>query len=135
MKNTSLPASSTYWTLVPLNIDNIVEKIFTFQVNIENLGKALYTSYLFPFVEMGFILFVAMVGAIVIALESDETKPYLIKRQDLIDQAVQTNKNMIYFSLQNLKNNKSNIRSDLYLKLIKVSYNTSNSKKKFKFFF
>jgi hypothetical protein len=135
MKNTSLPASSTFWSLIPLNIDNIIDKIFTFQVNIENLGKALYTSYLFPFVEMGFILFVAMVGAIVIALESDESKTYVVKRQDLIDQAVQTNKNMVYFSLQNLKKNKKTIHSNLYQKLWKISLNNSEIKKKFKFFF
>ena len=116
-KNTSLPSSDVFWHIVPLNIDDIISKIFNFQVNIENLGKVLYTSHIVAFLEIGFILFIAMVGAIVVTLEVDRDKQHLIKKQDLIDQAVQKSNNMVYFSLQKPKKDYKQLESKIYYQL------------------
>jgi NADH-quinone oxidoreductase subunit J len=99
-KNMSLPVINNFWSLNILNIDNIITKIFTFQVNIENLGKVLYTAYISSFLEIGFVLLISMVGAIVITLETDLDKQKLVKKQELIDQGVQENHNMIFFSMK-----------------------------------
>jgi len=125
-KNMSLPIADTFWSLKPLNIDNVITKLFSFQVNIENLGKALYTSYIFPFLEIGFILLIAMVGAIVITLESNTDKQKLIKKQDLVDQGIQTNTNMIYFSLGKFKKNKKYDSIKMITKLYKYKVNANN---------
>lgn len=116
-KNMSLPIGNNFWSFNILNIDNIISKLFTFQVNIENLGKALYTSYIFPFLEIGFILLIAMVGAIVITLETNIDKQNLIKKQDIIDQSLQINTNVIYFSLTKYKKNKNKMKCLIIKKL------------------
>jgi NADH-quinone oxidoreductase subunit J len=116
-KNMSLPFSDFYWEILPLNLENIVTKIFDFQINIENVGKALYTSYIFPFLEAGFILFISMVGAMVVTLDSDHSKDLLVKKQDPMDQAAKVNKNVIFFSLQKIGKNTDQLQSDIYKKL------------------
>ena len=117
-KNMSLPFSDLFWEILPLNLENIVHKLFNFQINIENLGKALYTSYIFPFLEAGFILFISMVGAMVVTLDS-KTSNTMVKKQDPIDQALKMNKNVIFFSLQNISKNKNKLKNEIYIKLWK----------------
>ena len=75
-----------------------------------------------------------MVGAIVVTLETDDLNQKFVKRQDLVDQATQTNKNMIYFSLQNLKTNSNKVRSELYIKLWKNFVKDKKSKFSIKFY-
>jgi NADH-quinone oxidoreductase subunit J len=116
-KNMSLPFSDLYWEILPLNLEDIVNKIFTFQINIENVGKALYTSYIFPFLEAGFILFIAMVGAMVVTLDSENSKNILVKKQDPINQAVKIYKNVIFFSLQTMSKNTPQLEKNIYIKL------------------
>ena len=116
-KNMSLPFSDIFWEITPLNNENIVTKLFNFQVNIENVGKALYTSYIFPFLEAGFILFVSMVGAMVLTLDYEDAHRIMVKKQDPIDQALKMNKNVIFFSLNNINKNKTKLQSDIYIKL------------------
>jgi len=118
-KNMSLPFSDIFWELTPLNNEDLVNKIFTYQINIENLGKALYTSYIFPFLEAGFILFISMVGAMVVTLDSDTANKTMVKKQDPIDQALKMNKNTVFFSLQNITKNTTKLQADIYIKLWK----------------
>ena len=87
--------------------------------DIENLGKALYTSYIFPFLEAGFILFISMVGAMVVTLDSDTANKTMVKKQDPIDQALKMNKNTVFFSLQNITKNTTKLQADIYIKLWK----------------
>lgn len=116
-QNMSLPFSDLCWEITALNLENIVSKLFNFQINIENLGKALYTSYIFPFLEAGFILFIAMVGAMVVTLDFEKSNKMIIKKQDPIDQAIKTNKNSIFFSLPNIQKNSNNLKCEIYFKL------------------
>ena len=129
-KNMSLPISNIFWEITPLNLENIISKVFDFQINIENLGKALYTSYIFPFIEAGFILFISMVGAMVVTLDSDNPTKSIVKKQDPIDQALKDSKNAIFFSLQNITKNQNKLKTDLYVKLWKYNYNKEKSKYK-----
>jgi len=131
-KNMSLPFSDLYWEIVPLNLEDIVNKIFNYQINIENLGKALYTSYIFPFLEAGVILFIAMVGAMVITLDSENSNSLMVKRQDPIDQAVKMNKNVVFFSLQKITKNTNKFKADIYIKLWKYTLKKKNIDLKFK---
>ena len=88
--------------LFPLNWDDTILSIGNLDGNIENLGKILYTSYLLPFLEAGFLLFLAMVGAIVIAMDSDSViKTVTKKQQDPINQVVRNSENAVYLSLSN----------------------------------
>lgn len=131
-KHMSLPFSDIYWEISVLNLENIVNKIFNFQINIENLGKALYTSYIFPFLEAGFILFIAMVGAMVITLDSEDSKKVMVKKQNPIDQASKVNKNVIFFSLQNINKNPNVLQNDIYIKIWKYLVKKKNLNIKFK---
>ena len=110
-----------YLTYFQLNWDDTIFSIGNLDGNIENLGKILYTSYLFPFLEAGFILFLAMVGAIVIAMDSDnETKPVIKKQQDPVNQAMRNSENAVYFSLPSITKytyNTNKLRADAYIKL------------------
>lgn len=116
-QNMSLPLSDLFWELIPLNNENLVTKLFNFQINIENLGKALYTSYIFPFIEAGFILFIAMVGAMVVTLDSESSSKVIVKKQDPIDQAAKSSKNVVFFSLQNIQQNKTHLKHQITMKL------------------
>ena len=127
-QNMSLPFSDLCWEITALNLENIVSKLFNFQINIENLGKALYTSYIFPFLEAGFILFIAMVGAMVVTLDFEKSAKLIVKKQDPIDQAIKTNKNSIFFSLPNIQKNPNNLKCEIYFKL--WEYYLKQNKKK-----
>lgn len=131
-KNMSLPFSDIFWELKPLNNENVVNKLFNFQINIENLGKALYTSYIFPFLEAGFILFVAMVGAMVVTLDPEDPDKIIVKKQDPIDQAVKMNKNALFFCLPNISKNKDTVKANIYIKLWKHMAKEKNLDIKFK---
>ena len=88
--------------------------------NIAHLGQVLYTTYILPFLEAGFILFLAMVGAIVIALDPENKhKIVLKKQQDPINQMVRDSESAIYFSLPNTANYKKQINQ-----LHKINYLT-----------
>ena len=54
--------------------------------NTEALGRVLYTDYVFYFEVSGFILLVAMIGAIVLALQHKVG----VKRQNIADQVART---------------------------------------------
>ena len=132
-KNMSLPVSDLYWELIPLNNENIVTKLFNFQINIENLGKALYTSYIFPFLEAGFILFISMVGAMVVTLDSDTGSKTMVKKQDPMDQAAKSSKNVVFFALQDIQKDHTKLEVDIYKKLWAYKLQQNNNLKiKFK---
>jgi NADH-quinone oxidoreductase subunit J len=50
--------------------------------NVLGIGKILYTEYFLPFQISGFILLVAMIGAIVLTLRHKKN----VKRQDVAEQ-------------------------------------------------
>ncbi|MFC0218315.1 NADH-quinone oxidoreductase subunit J [Pseudochelatococcus lubricantis] len=59
--------------------------------NTQAIGQVLYTQYLFAFQAAGFVLLVAMVGAIVLTLRH---KPN-VKRQDIAEQVARSHKTVI----------------------------------------
>ena len=113
--------NSLFLTAVPLNWNDTLFSLTGGESNIESLGKILYSTYLFPFLEAGFILFLAMVGAIVIALDSRNTDGDVIKKQqDPINQMMRSSQNALYFSLPNsikYSKNKSKLQLQSYAKL------------------
>jgi len=52
--------------------------------NIENIGGVLYTNYFYLFIMAGFVLLVAMVGAIILTLYLQSN----VKRQDVFKQTI-----------------------------------------------
>ena len=79
------------------NIDNVVKgiddytdysKLLKHQNHLQVLGIALYKDYIIQFLLCGFILFIAMVGAIVVTLEDEELKS--VKQQNPVNQAFRT---------------------------------------------
>jgi NADH-quinone oxidoreductase subunit J len=113
--------NNLFLTAFPLNWNDTIFSLAGGESNIESLGKILYSTYLFPFLEAGLILFLAMVGAIVIALDSDNANKDVIKKQqDPINQMVRNSENAIYFSLPNAvkyNKNKTRIQLQSYAKL------------------
>jgi NADH-quinone oxidoreductase subunit J len=108
-------------TLFSLNWNDTVFSIGNSAGNVENLGQVLYTTYVLPFLEAGFILFLSMVGAIVIALDPDNKNKMVVKKQqDPINQMVRQSENAIYFSLPNTLNytkNKNKLYQTNFIKL------------------
>jgi NADH-quinone oxidoreductase subunit J len=75
------------------SIDNTVKgldeytdysKILKHQSHLQVLGIALYKDYIIPFLLCGFILFIAMVGAIIVTLEDEILKS--VKQQNPVSQ-------------------------------------------------
>ena len=85
---------SNYNNIHYLNSYLDYSKILKNDTHLEVLGKALFKEYIISFLLCGFILFIAMVGAIVITVEDNKYK--LIKQQDLINQAYRSNENSIF---------------------------------------
>lgn len=107
------------------------------QGNIEILGQLLYTTYIYPFLQAGFILFLAMVGAIVIALDpQNNSKVVSKKQQDPINQAMRNSESAVYFSLPNTSRytkNKNKLYQRNYFRLWKkhiINTNTTHLKVK-----
>lgn len=69
-------------------------KILKYETHLEALGKALFLEYTMPFLFCGFILFIAMIGAIVVTVEDRKYK--IIKQQDPLNQAYRTSANSIF---------------------------------------
>ena len=69
-------------------------KVLKYDTHLEVLGKALFKEYIIPFLLCGFILFIAMVGAIVVTVE--DTKYKLVKQQDSVNQAYRVSENSIF---------------------------------------
>lgn len=113
--------NQVFLTAFPLNWNDTIYSLVGGESNIENIGKILYSTYLFPFLEAGFILFLAMVGSIVIALDSEESfKDVIKKHQDPVNQGIRDSQNAIYFSLPNslkYSKNKTKIQLQTYAKL------------------
>lgn len=113
--------NNLFLTIFPLNWNDTLFSLTGGESNIENIGKILYSTYLFPFLEAGFILFLAMVGAIVIALNSDISNTDIVKKQqDPVNQMVRNSENAIYFSLPNsikYNKNKAKLQVQAYAKL------------------
>lgn len=76
--------------------------------NIKALGKILYTSYLFEFLEIAYILFLAMIGAIVISLKTEKFETSTVKHQDPVIQGLKNINTSIYYSMNNNNNIKWN---------------------------
>jgi len=64
-------------------------KILKNESHLEIIGKALFKEYIIPFLLSGFILFIAMIGAIVVTVEESMFKN--IKQQDSVNQAYRLN--------------------------------------------
>ena len=116
--------SNIFLTPFTLNWNDTIYSLVSGDSNIESLGKILYSTYLFPFLEAGFILFLAMVGAIVIALDStsEDYKEVIKKHQDPVDQMLRDSENAIYFSLPNTarySKNRNRLEIQTYIKLCK----------------
>ena len=80
-------------------------KILKNDTHLEVLGKALFKEYIIPFLLCGFILFIAMIGAIVVTVEDTQYK--LIKQQDPVNQAYRSSENSIFnFKIYKKKLNK-----------------------------
>jgi len=56
--------------------------------HIQTIGQSLFNPYVFPFLIIGFLLFIAMLGAIVITIENPSD--HLVKQQVPIDQTLKT---------------------------------------------
>jgi NADH:ubiquinone oxidoreductase subunit 6 (subunit J) len=94
------------------NVDNVVKgideytdysKLLKHQSHLQVLGIALYKDYIIQFLLCGFILFIAMVGAIVVTLEDEELKS--VKQQNPVNQAFRTADTSIFnFKIYNSKN-------------------------------
>lgn len=69
-------------------------KILKLESHLEILGKALFIEHLLPFLFCGFILFIAMVGAIVVTVENSNLKT--IKQQDPAVQALRKSESSIF---------------------------------------
>lgn len=72
-------------------------KILKTESHLELLGKALFKEYIIPFLFCGFILFIAMVGAIVVTIDDITFKS--VKQQDAVTQFLRNNE----FSVFNFK--------------------------------
>ena len=80
-------------------------KILKYDNHIEVIGKALFKEYIIPFLLCGFILLIAMIGAIVVTVEDITFK--LVKQQDLVKQAFRVGENSIFnFKIYKKKNKK-----------------------------
>jgi NADH-quinone oxidoreductase subunit J len=64
------------------------------ETHLEVIGKALFLEYKFPFLLCGFILFIAMIGAIVVTVEDFNLKT--VKQQDSVLQALRSHENTIF---------------------------------------
>lgn len=62
--------------------------------HLEIIGKALFTEYCLPFLFCGFILFIAMIGAIVVTVDDNLFKH--VKQQDYVLQALRNNENVVF---------------------------------------
>jgi NADH:ubiquinone oxidoreductase subunit 6 (subunit J) len=69
-------------------------KFLKTESHLEILGKALFREYIIPFLFCGFILFIAMVGAIVVTI--DDFKLKSVKQQDSVVQALRNNENAVF---------------------------------------
>jgi len=85
---------SSYDNISDLNAYLDYSKILKPDNHLEVLGKALFKEYTFPFLLCGFILFIAMIGAIVVTVEDRKYK--IIKQQDPLNQAYRTSANTIF---------------------------------------
>jgi len=85
---------SNYDNISYLNTYLDYSKVLKYDSHLEVLGKALFKEYILPFLFCGFILFIAMVGAIVVTVEDTQFKS--VKQQDLINQAYRTSENSIF---------------------------------------
>ena len=74
-------------------------KIYNTYFNITAISHLLFTKYIFMFIIAGFILLVAMIGAIILTLNQN----FINKRQDIVDQ-INTN----IYKAQKLINIKKN---------------------------
>jgi NADH-quinone oxidoreductase subunit J len=86
--------ASNFENISYLNVYLDYSKILKFENHLEILGKALFKEYLIPFLFCGFILFIAMVGAIVVTVEDFQYKS--IKQQDPVNQAFRSSENSIF---------------------------------------
>jgi NADH-quinone oxidoreductase subunit J len=64
------------------------------ETHLEIVGKSLFREYIIPFLFCGFILFIAMVGAIVVTV--DDFKLRSVKQQDLGIQALRNCENSVF---------------------------------------
>lgn len=69
-------------------------KFLKTESHLEILGKALFREYILPFLFCGFILFIAMVGAIVVTI--DDFKLKSVKQQDSVIQALRNSENAVF---------------------------------------
>ena len=87
-----------------LNVYLSYSNIIKYEPHLEVLGKALFKEYVNSFLFCGFILFIAMVGAIVLTVENHIYK--LVKQQDSVNQAYRQSENSIF----NIKIYKKNLK-------------------------
>ena len=85
---------SNFENISYLNTHLDYSKILKYDNHLEVLGKALFKEYIIPFLFCGFILFIAMVGAIVVTVEDRKYK--IVKQQDPVNQAYRTSENSIF---------------------------------------
>lgn len=69
-------------------------KILKHQSHLQVLGIALYKDYIIPFLLCGFILFIAMVGAIIVTLEDEILKS--VKQQNPVSQGFRSADHSIF---------------------------------------
>jgi len=85
-------------------------KLLKMETHLEVIGKALFKEFLIPFLFCGFILFIAMVGAIVVTVEDFESKS--VKQQDAVIQALRKNENSVFnFKIYNLNDDDFDVES------------------------
>jgi NADH:ubiquinone oxidoreductase subunit 6 (subunit J) len=84
----------TYDNIIELNTYLNYAKVLKYDTHLEVIGKALFKEYILAFLLCGFILFIAMVGAIVVTVEDNQIKS--VKQQDLINQAYRNSENSIF---------------------------------------
>lgn len=76
-------------------IENIQSSVITGLSNVEVLGSVLYTQYVYHFILAGFILLIAMIGAIVLTMQYNETK---VKHQHIFQQITRNSNRAIFLT-------------------------------------
>lgn len=69
-------------------------KFLKTESHLEVIGKTLFKEYIISFLFCGFILFIAMIGAIVVTI--DDFKLKSIKQQDSVIQALRNSENAVF---------------------------------------
>jgi len=95
LENSSILGKPSYTSWI-----QIYDGVGSSTSNLETLGQVLYTYYFYYFLVAGFLLLLAMVGAIVLTLQSRElsgsSQGIIAKRQQVFEQLSRTSGEAVF---------------------------------------